>query len=97
MKKWVLLLMVNWLKFNNVYAGSIAGSIENDAYAQNKCPGICSGNNMTWNRTWITTILGKISVCGWDTKMVQPAPQAKLPLQLSLMATSTEANLKFRQ
>ena len=40
-----------------------AGPIWNNADAQNKCPGICFGNGLSWSGQWKTTIQGQMSVC----------------------------------
>lgn len=41
-----------------------AGPIWNNADAQGKCPAVCSRARLTWNRNWLTTVPGQMSVCG---------------------------------
>jgi FtsP/CotA-like multicopper oxidase with cupredoxin domain len=42
-----------------------AGPIWNSAYAQQKCPGVCSNTNtnLLWKGNWVTTVQGEMSVC----------------------------------
>lgn len=43
-----------------------AGPIWNNADAQNKCPGVCSGLGANWNGQWHTTKQGQMSVCSCE-------------------------------
>ncbi|MBL9029878.1 MAG: mannan-binding lectin [Caedimonas sp.] len=43
-----------------------AGPIWNNGDAKTKCPNVCKGKGMTWNGNWVTTVPGKMSVCGCD-------------------------------
>ena len=52
-----------------------AGPIWNQADANNKCPGVCSGHTGEhWNGQWRTTVPNKMSVCGCEPVKPPPPP-----------------------
>jgi hypothetical protein len=65
-----------------------AGPIWNNADAQGKCPATCSnfGAGWKWNGNWVTTVPGKMSVCGCDFTV---DPEAIVQKSIETCSTNT--------
>ena len=45
-----------------------AGPIWNNEHAKEICPKVCSDQKLVWNGNWLTTVPGRMSVCGCNSK-----------------------------
>ena len=67
MKNYNIILIISLFLANFANAKDVeAGPIWNNDHAGEVCPNVCRDNYLIWNGNWVTTVPGRMSVCGCD-------------------------------
>ena len=65
MKNYQIFFLVSFILSATGMAKDVeAGPIWNHDHARVVCPNVCRDNYMIWNGNWVTTVPGRMSVCG---------------------------------